>query len=161
MTPFSIDAIEPGEEPQKLFREVYEGAITAVSYAVILLNQAIRKYGPDKKAGYPDTACFLPVIRWGVLSGSSDGNFYPDRSLTRAQGAKVAAALAGLEATPGAALFTDVPAGHWAAGYIAAAVGRGFLRGYGDGRFGPEDPLTYEQWLTILIRVQPGPGRLP
>ncbi|GAW91835.1 acetyl-CoA decarbonylase/synthase complex subunit alpha/beta [Calderihabitans maritimus] len=60
-------AIEPGKEPKKLFREVYNGAITAVSYAEILLNKAIRKYGPDHPVGYPDTAYYLPVIR--CLSG--------------------------------------------------------------------------------------------
>ncbi|MBO8169801.1 MAG: CO dehydrogenase/CO-methylating acetyl-CoA synthase complex subunit beta [Thermoanaerobacteraceae bacterium] len=60
-------AIEPGKEPKKLFREAYNGAITAVSYAEILLNQAIRKYGPDHPVGYPDTAYYLPVIR--CLSG--------------------------------------------------------------------------------------------
>ena len=56
-------AIEPGKEPKRLFKEVYEGAITATSYAEILLSRAIEKYGPDHPVGYPDTAYFLPVIR--------------------------------------------------------------------------------------------------
>ncbi len=60
-------AVQPGQEPKPLFKEAYEGAITAVSYAEILLNQAIRKYGEDHPVGYPDTAYYLPVIR--CLSG--------------------------------------------------------------------------------------------
>ncbi|MEW5897909.1 MAG: acetyl-CoA decarbonylase/synthase complex subunit alpha/beta [Bacillota bacterium] len=60
-------AVTPGKEPKKLFKKAYEGAITAVSYAEILLNQAIRRYGKDHPVGYPDTAYFLPVIR--CLSG--------------------------------------------------------------------------------------------
>jgi acetyl-CoA synthase len=60
-------AIEPGQEPKKLFKEAYEGTITALSYAEILLNQAIRTYGKNHPAGYPDTAYYLPVIR--CLSG--------------------------------------------------------------------------------------------
>lgn len=56
-------AIPEGKEPVALFREVYHGAITATSYAEILLNQAIRTYGPDHPVGYPDTAYYLPVIR--------------------------------------------------------------------------------------------------
>ncbi|MGB9860044.1 MAG: CO dehydrogenase/CO-methylating acetyl-CoA synthase complex subunit beta, partial [Moorellaceae bacterium] len=56
-------AIPEGKNPTKLFREVYHGAITAVSYAEILLNRAIREYGPDHPVGYPDTAYYLPVIR--------------------------------------------------------------------------------------------------
>jgi len=59
--------IEPGKEPKKLFKHAYEGAITATSYAEILLTQAIKKYGPEQKIEYPDTAYFLPVIR--SLSG--------------------------------------------------------------------------------------------
>ncbi|MCR4418860.1 MAG: acetyl-CoA decarbonylase/synthase complex subunit alpha/beta [Clostridia bacterium] len=56
-------AIPEGKNPTRLFREVYHGAITAVSYAEILLNQAVRRYGPDHPVGYPDTAYYLPVIR--------------------------------------------------------------------------------------------------
>jgi len=56
-------AIQEGKEPVELFREVYHGAITATSYAEILLNKAIRTYGPEHPVGYPDTAYALPVIR--------------------------------------------------------------------------------------------------
>ena len=62
------DAIPAGaKEPTKLFQRAYNGAIIATSYAEILLNQAIRKYGPNHPVGYPDTAYYLPVI--SSLSG--------------------------------------------------------------------------------------------
>lgn len=60
-------AVESGNEPKKLFKEAYEGTITALSYAEILLNQAIRTYGKEQPVSYPDTAYHLPVIR--CLSG--------------------------------------------------------------------------------------------
>ena len=59
--------IEPGKEPKALFKSAYLGAITAMSYAEILLSQAIRDYGEDHPVGYPDCAYYLPVIR--CLSG--------------------------------------------------------------------------------------------
>jgi len=60
--------IEPGKEPKKLFRQAYEGTIVALSYAEILLNKAIKDFGPDHPVGYgKDTAYFLPAIR--ALSG--------------------------------------------------------------------------------------------
>lgn len=62
-------AIEPGKEPVKLFRRAYKGAITAVSYAEILLTKAIQTYGKEKEVGYPDTAYFIPVIR--CMSGET------------------------------------------------------------------------------------------
>lgn len=56
-------SIEPGKEPKKLFRQGYEGTIVALSYAEILLNTAIKNYGPDHKVQYPETAYFVPAIR--------------------------------------------------------------------------------------------------
>ncbi len=59
--------IEDGKEPKALFKSAFNGAITACSYAEILLNQAIQDYGEDQPVAYPDTAYGLPVIR--CLSG--------------------------------------------------------------------------------------------
>ncbi len=50
-----------------LFQKAYNGAIIATSYAEILLNKAIREFGPDAEIRYPDTAYYLPVIT--ALSG--------------------------------------------------------------------------------------------
>ena len=58
---------DESKAPKKLFQRAYNGAITATSYAEILLSQAIRKYGPDQPVAYPDTAYYLPVI--SCLSG--------------------------------------------------------------------------------------------
>lgn len=63
------DCIEPGKEPKKLFKSMYEGAVAATSYAEILLTQAMRDYGPDHPVGYPDTAYNIPVIR--CMSGEN------------------------------------------------------------------------------------------
>jgi acetyl-CoA synthase len=52
---------------KQLLKQAYDGAVIAVSYAEILLNQAIREYGPDTPVKYPDTAYYLPVIN--ALSG--------------------------------------------------------------------------------------------
>lgn len=62
------DAIkDPAKEPKKLLRKAYDGTIIALSYAEILLNRAIKDYGPEQEIGYPDTAYHLPVIT--CLSG--------------------------------------------------------------------------------------------
>jgi acetyl-CoA synthase len=58
---------DESKAPKKLFQRALNGAITATSYAEILLSQAIRKYGPDQPVAYPDTAYYLPVI--SCLSG--------------------------------------------------------------------------------------------
>jgi acetyl-CoA synthase len=60
---------DPAKAPKNLFRRAYNGTIIALSYAEILLSQALRLHGPDAPVGYPDTAYFLPVIR--SLSGEA------------------------------------------------------------------------------------------
>jgi acetyl-CoA synthase len=58
---------DSSKQPTRLLRRAYDGTIIALSYAEILLSQAIRLHGPEAPVGYPDTAYFLPVIR--ALSG--------------------------------------------------------------------------------------------
>lgn len=60
-------AIKDGKEPKKLLKRMYDGTITAMTYAEILLTQAVRDYGAEQKIGYPDTAYYLPVVT--CLSG--------------------------------------------------------------------------------------------
>ena len=51
------------------------------------------------------------------------------------------------------AVFTDVPADAWEAPYVYDLVGRGILSGYGDGTFGPDDTVKYEQAVTMIMRT--------
>ncbi|NMA91527.1 MAG: CO dehydrogenase/CO-methylating acetyl-CoA synthase complex subunit beta [Firmicutes bacterium] len=62
-------AVDEENPPLKLFEKAYDGAVIATSYAEILLNQAIRRHGPDHPVAYPDTGYYLPVIR--ALSGEA------------------------------------------------------------------------------------------
>ena len=49
--------------------------------------------------------------------------------------------------------FTDVPSTHWAYNDITEAASLGFINGYDDGRFGPNDSLTREQWAALIVRT--------
>ena len=62
-------AVDESNPPLKLFEKAYDGAVIATSYAEILLNKALRRYGPDHPVAYPDTGYYLPVIR--ALSGEA------------------------------------------------------------------------------------------
>jgi hypothetical protein len=50
--------------------------------------------------------------------------------------------------------------GHWAESYIDQAVDLGFINGYGNGNYGPDDEMTRAQFVTILWREagQPEPA---
>lgn len=89
-----------------------------------------------------------------VMVGDEKGNFNPDASITRAEAAAVVVRLKNLgdaANAAGATVFTDVPADHWAAGYVNFAQQSGIINGYGDGTFGPSDPVTYEQIVKMIV----------
>ena len=90
-----------------------------------------------------------------ILKGYEDGTFKPDGDITRAEFAAVVCRLLGLEETANGAkgqqVFNDVPGDHWASGYVALASQQGIVNGYGDGNFGPEDKVLYEQAIKMLV----------
>jgi hypothetical protein len=51
------------------------------------------------------------------------------------------------------ASFSDVAADHWAARFIAAAQSNGWIQGFGDGTFRPDEPITRAQVVTMINRV--------
>ena len=120
---------------------------------------------PGAAAGFSDvsdgeTARDVEVLRMmGVLDGYPDGSFRPDGTLTRAQFCKMAVTLMGKADSVGQfqsyTIFPDVRASYWAAGYVNLAT-RGenkLIAGYPNGTFVPENPITYGQAVTILMRL--------
>jgi len=93
----------------------------------------------------------------GVLNGFPDGTFRPAATITRAEFAAMAVRVLGLEAAAeqakGATKFSDVPATHWASGYINIVVDQGFMHGYPDGTFRPDAPVTYAEALAVIVRL--------
>ena len=106
----------------------------------------------------------------GVVSGTGGNQFQPNLTLTRAQFCTMAVNFMGLaDQVPLHAtrtIFSDVPSSHWARGYInlAASTNLGgggeegttaspLISGVGDGRFLPDQEITFAQAVTILIRV--------
>ena len=105
-----------------------------------------------------DTATAVEVLySLGIVSGYSDGAYHPSDGLTRAQFCKLAVLAEGHgDQVTGSAyrtLFSDVPGGHWAAPYINLAYEEGLVSGYGDGTFGPDDPVTVGQAVTVVLHL--------
>ncbi|MDI6706978.1 MAG: S-layer homology domain-containing protein, partial [Bacillota bacterium] len=104
---------------------------------------------------YEEVATKLGAL--GLMIGDDRG-FRPNDSITRAEFATIVVRALGLESaakfSTSATKFTDVNEAHqWAWGYINVAVEQGVIIGYGDGKFGPMDPVTYEQAITMLVRA--------
>ena len=95
----------------------------------------------------------------GVIKGYPDGLFRPDGDITRAELATIAARFAGMmQMVEGEALkFNDI-SGHWAEASINRAAAIGWVNGYPDGSFKPEQPITRAEFMTLVNRVM---GREP
>ena len=89
----------------------------------------------------------------GIISGYEDGSLHGDKPITRGEFATILCASFEASVTEQAVLFNDLPKSHWAYLSVQKAVNAGWLSGYDDGRFGPDDNITYEQAVCVLTRV--------
>lgn len=91
------------------------------------------------------------VYEKGMMNGTGSTTFDPNGTTSRGM---IVTILHRLEGTPSAAgtAFTDVPAGQWYTDAVAWASANNIVGGYGDGTFGPNDPITREQMAAILYR---------
>ena len=89
--------------------------------------------------------------QFGIITGYSDGNFRPDAPVTRAEFAAIASRFEKL--TEGSKSFADVPDTYWAARYINFAATRGWVTGYSDGTFKPENPITRAEVAAVTCRL--------
>ena len=88
----------------------------------------------------------------GIVTGYGNGQFGPDDSITRAQFTTIAMRFANLD-TSGENIFTDVSEDDWFYEFVVGAIKYGWIGGYPDGRFGPNDTITRAQVTTIVNRM--------
>ena len=86
----------------------------------------------------------------GIISGYPDGTFRPNAPITRAEMSKIIALFAKLNKSEDR--FNDI-AGHWAEAYIKLAAGNGWIAGYPDGSFKPQQNITRAETMTMINRV--------
>ena len=86
----------------------------------------------------------------GIISGYPDGTFRPNAPITRAEMSKIIALFAKLNKSEDR--FNDI-VGHWAEAYIKLAAGNGWIAGYPDGSFKPQQNITRAETMTMINRV--------
>lgn len=87
----------------------------------------------------------------GILKGYTDGSFRPDAAITRAEFAAIAARFDKLSG--GNKTFSDVPTDHWAYAAITSAAEKGWVNGYSDGTFRPDNAITRAEVVKITNAV--------
>ena len=87
----------------------------------------------------------------GMMEGDS-GKFMPLDKLTRSQMAQVLFNLEGKKSVNYALTFGDMNGTEWYAEAVRWAASEQIVNGYDNGNFGPNDPITREQLVTVLYR---------
>ena len=98
----------------------------------------------------------------GLMKGLSDDVFDPNGTVTRAMAATVIYRMLGEHKADNFwNRFTDVPDDEWYTDAIKWMTYNTLIVGYGDGLFGPNDPVTREQMATMIFRGGLSTGYLP
>lgn len=96
--------------------------------------------------------CILQLSTRGIISGYPDGTFRPNAPVTRAEfAALLNKAFANVPPIRNSITFTDVPGNHWANSAIQNAYRTGFLSGYPERTFKPNQPIPRVQVLVALV----------
>lgn len=129
-------------------------AAAALSLSLLAPCAAEAQYA-DVPSDYPYAMSIDLLGQLGVLSGDEQGNFYPEDTLTRAEAAAMVFRMRTGQSTAagyaGETGFSDVPAEHWAAGYINYCRESGIVGGYPDGTFRPDADVTDAKFVTMLV----------
>ncbi|MCK9479638.1 MAG: S-layer homology domain-containing protein [Firmicutes bacterium] len=123
---------------------------------VIILNAATFAVSSNiETTEYEEAARVLSALE--IIDGYEDGVFDPEETINRAEFAIMTARMLGLKDMPAALttekIFTDVESSSRAAGYIKAIADLNIISGYGDNRFGPEEPIIYEQAIKVIVSI--------
>ena len=105
----------------------------------------------------PTHWCYNKIIDFeskGYVCGYEDGTFKADQTITRAEYVKIVNNFFGYKPnTEKVANFSDVNSGDWFAPYVNEAVERGYITGFEDGTFRPQDPIRRQEATVILARI--------
>ena len=90
----------------------------------------------------------------GVVNGYEDGTYRPEKTVTRAEMAKLLVEILGYGnlVAGSKSNFTDTQ-GHWADAWIALAAGKGIVIGTGEGKFTPDRTVSYDEAITMVVRA--------
>lgn len=99
------------------------------------------------------------VYRRGLMTGTGEDSFTPEGPSTRGQVATILWRLSGSPRTEGPIGFSDVDPAAYYAEAVRWAAAEGVVCGYGDGAFGPDKPITREQFAVMLYRFAAHEGQ--
>lgn len=104
----------------------------------------------DSNAWYANTVGY--AVKKGIVSGYPDGSFKPNQAITRAEFSSIVARFAALTQEKDLT-FTDIDASHWGYKAVRLAASNGWVSGYPDNTFRPENNITRAEVTSVTNRV--------
>lgn len=127
---------------------------TLLSFATVA-SAATADYKDAKDVKNTEAVDILSTI--GVLNGYTDGEYKPNRVITRAEAAKIIAMFdngdTDIKELYAPVNFTDVASNHWAQSYISYCYHTGIIAGVGNNKYAPEQEVTGVQFLKMVLVV--------
>ena len=106
---------------------------------------------PDVNSNRWSTKHIATLSNGNIIMGYLDGSFKPGSPITRAELATIATKFDKLSAAQSNS-FSDIE-GHWAIEYINSAAVKGWVKGYPDGTFKPDQYITRAEFVTLVNNV--------
>ncbi|MDO4792547.1 MAG: S-layer homology domain-containing protein [Filifactor alocis] len=120
--------------------------------SAILMDENYRSEFGDVRSGVWYTNYIGYLEGFNILTGYPDGSFRPNNHITRAEFAVIISKFAQLK-TDTPSKFKDVNDSHWAKKYVDNAVAQGWMGGYPDGSFKPNQPITRAEVVTVVNKM--------
>ncbi len=120
--------------------------ICIILSAILILSVSVSVFADSEKE-----MAAKELEKYGIVERNHLGALTIDGPVTRAGMVKMLMLMVKAEEGSTERYFTDVPAEHWAFQYIAQASNLGIINGMGDGTFAPDDNITYEQAMKMIV----------
>ncbi len=131
--------------------------VSLIITAAVLASMAVMPSFTARAAVSKDDGIISLLKELEIMQGDDSGDMRLNQKVSRAEFAKIAIALSPAKNTVAAGLkispFKDVPYTQWYAPYVRAAVSAGYVEGYLDATYRPENTVTYEEAVTVLLRI--------
>ena len=125
--------------------------------ALVLALCLIGSLGTVSVQAVSSSTALEAIQALGIMKGDSSGSLNLSAQITRSEFAAMMTAASAYKDSigsgSGVSLFKDVKSDNWASEYIKLAVEQGWMSGYVDGTFRPDNPVTLEEACTALLKM--------
>ena len=153
------DVLGDGKSVGAVSRYTFKNVRAA--HTIKAVFRAVEKTAENPFVDVAENAWYKAAVDYvhsaGLMNGISNAAFGPDITATRGMIATILYRMENTLAVSSVAVFSDAAADQYYTDAVAWASANGIVGGYGNGTFGPNDPITREQLVTMLWRYAGSP----